>query len=132
MTTHCLSDQLQCIELDIGKATNIVRSTQSTLKDFRSDSEWAKIYKYAKDVANVYKIHEVEQRPRQTRNLPRRFYDNEVFVDAPSINFCSDADDNSGDHLKTSFYYPVSDTMLNELSRRFSDEALELMSSSKL
>ena len=34
---------------------------------------------------------------------------------------------NSGDQLKTFFYLPVLDTMLNELSIRFSDEALELM-----
>ncbi len=36
-------------------------------------------------------------------------------------------DDNPGNQLKISFYYPVLDSMLSELSRRFSVEVLEIM-----
>ena len=127
-TTHSLSNQLQCIELDIGKAGNLVRSTQSTLQQLRSDSEWTNVYKYCKDVAKLYNIDELEhERPRRTRTLPQRFDDS--FIDTAGINYSSDDidDTTSGNQLKITFYFPVLDSILTELSRRFSDEALQIM-----
>ena len=120
-TTHCLSNQLQSIELDIGKAGDLVISTKSTLQIFRSDAEWDKVFKYAQDVAKLYDINEPTQRPRR-RSLPRR-YEDEIILDTPSIAHRNSNNDN----LKTSFYFPILDVMLSELNRRFSDEALEIM-----
>ena len=39
--TKSFSDQLQSRELDLAKAADLVLASTSTLKDFRSDAQWA-------------------------------------------------------------------------------------------
>ena len=107
MTTHCLSDQLECIELE--KAANLVRSTQST---------WRILGQSGLKYTNMQRVY------TKLMRLNWDQYEPDISLeDLMTMTFFL----NSGDQLKTSFYLPVLDTMLNELSIRFSDEALELM-----
>ena len=54
--TKSLSDLLQCRQLDLAKAADLVLATKTTVKEFRTDSKWDSIYKYALDVAHLHSI----------------------------------------------------------------------------
>ena len=54
--TKSLSDSLQSMQIDLGKATDLAMVTEGTLQDFRTDNEWEKVFTYAKKVAQLNSI----------------------------------------------------------------------------
>ena len=44
--TRCLSEQFQCIDMDLAKAADLVMATIDTLQDFRQNDAWAHLYEY--------------------------------------------------------------------------------------
>ena len=54
--TKGLSDQLQCRQLDLAKAADLMLAMKTTVKEFRTDSKWDSIYKYALHVARLHSI----------------------------------------------------------------------------
>ena len=42
--TKSLSDSLQSMQIDLGKAPDLVMATEGTLQDFCTDDEWEKIF----------------------------------------------------------------------------------------
>ena len=70
--TKGLSDQLQNTNMDMAKAADLVSASIETLQEFRSDTEWDKLYKYVTEVARFHDINEAPPRPRRQRSLPSR------------------------------------------------------------
>ena len=118
--TNRLSEQLQCKDLDLAAAANLVSATMSTLNSLRSDKEWSHLYSYICDVAKLYCISSGNSRPTRTRNLPQYLRNGEV-IPLENIQTSSIPD------FKTSFYYPILDCILLEFKERFSDNSLQIM-----
>ena len=76
--TKSLSDQLQSTEIDLAKTADLLVATVSTLKEFRSDSQWNHLFQYVKDVADLHGISVDFPRPCYRKQLPRRLEDGVV------------------------------------------------------
>ena len=70
-----MSDHLQSTRMDMCKAADLVTATLETLQYFRSDEEWAKMYKYVNDVAILNNISVTSQRSQRQRRPPSRLHD---------------------------------------------------------
>ena len=44
------------MQIDLGKAADLVMVTEGTLQDFCTDSEWEKVFSYARKVAELNNI----------------------------------------------------------------------------
>ena len=73
--TKSLSDQLQCTQMDLTKAADLILGRVSTLKEFRCDGQWNHLFKYANDVAKLHGIDVVLLRPSRRKQLPSRLQD---------------------------------------------------------
>ena len=122
--TKGLSDQLQCNQINMAKAAELVTATTETLQHFRSDVEWGKMYKYVGDVAALHNIRETPLRPQRQKRLPKRLNDTIVMETTGSRNIVSNSE-----NFKVCLYYPILDAMITELQRRFDSKNLELMTS---
>lgn len=93
-------------------------------EDFRTDSEWEKVFTYAKRVAEVNNvvISTVNSRSRRQRQLPRRFEDGVICESTGSREIMS-----SSQHYKVNVYFPVLDSILSELKSRFNHSNIEIM-----
>ena len=121
--TKSLSDQLQSRDLDLHSAVELVISTKDTLISFRNDETWDHTFKYIKDVATLYNVEIEERRPTRQRRRPQRMDD---FVSSGSGHRESL---NSNQSLKINVYFPVLDTILGEMDRRFTTINLGIMKS---
>ena len=77
--TKRLSDQLQCADIDMSKAADLVSATIETLNEFREC--WDQVIQYTDQVAalNDLSIHQPSSdRPRRTANAPRWLQDNVI------------------------------------------------------
>lgn len=54
--TKGLSDALQCNNLDLAKAANLVSATIETVQQFRSDGEWEKLFTYVDRIVKQYNL----------------------------------------------------------------------------
>ena len=54
--TKSVSDNLQSMQIDLGKAADLVMATESTLQDFCTNNEWEKVFTYPKKVAELNSI----------------------------------------------------------------------------
>lgn len=117
---NCLSEQLQDRKIDLAKAANLVSATTETLQEFRQDESWDKLYDYAKSVASHNGIAvETEKRKRK---VPRRLEDVYVLDTTGSRQLPS-----CSQQYKRELYFPVLDSFLTELNRRFTSQNIELM-----
>lgn len=68
------------MQMNLGKAADLVVAIEGTLQDFRTDSEWKKVFTYAKKVAelNSVEISATVQSCRQ-RQAPHHFEDGIVY-----------------------------------------------------
>ena len=120
--TKGLSDVLQSISLDLAKAADLVSGTIETLEDFRTDSNWERLFTYIESVAKLHGINIVGHRPSRKRKLPSRLCDAVILESTGS----SEAQTTSQE-FKVGVYYPVLDAFLLELHERFSGRNVELM-----
>lgn len=119
--TKSLSDQLQSKDIDLHSATELVVSTRDTLKSLRNDETWNHTFKYIADVASLHDINLEETRQRRR---PRRM---DEFASSSSIGHRDSLD--SSQSLKLNIYFPVLDTILSEIDRRFTSINLGIMKS---
>ena len=124
--TKGLSDQLQSKTNDLSHAAELVSSTISTLRNFRTDKTWERTYQYIKDVAALNNIEpsSLESSHKRKRKHPRRLEDSVVFESTGSRD-----DVNCSQSLKFEIFFPIIDHILSELDRRFSNDNLMLMKS---
>ena len=124
--TKSLSDALQCNNLDLAKAANLVSATIRMIQDFRSDSEWKKVFTYVEKVAEHHNLS-VECEPdrmsnSRVRTLPCRLEDSVI----TSTTGTREQSTTSLDY-KINFYYPILDAILFELKRRFDEKNQKIM-----
>ena len=112
----CLSDVLQGIQIDLAKAADLVLGTVETIETFCSDDEWEKVFRYCENVA---KLHNIPIATSQSRRPPKRF-DDGIVLETTGIR-------DESDSYKINLYYPVLDSFLCELKRRFSDKNKDIM-----
>ena len=110
--TKSLSDQLQSTTINLAKAAELVTSTLHTLELFRSDQEWEKLYKYTTDVAVLHNISTISQRPRCSRQTPRRLQDG-IILEAIGTR------DNltTSQQYKTTVYFPILNLIIVEMKK---------------
>ena len=111
-----LSDVLQGIQIDLAKAADLVLGTVETIEAFHSDDEWEKVFRYCENVA---KLHNIPKATSRSRRLPKRF-DDGIILETTGIR-------DESDNYKINLYYPVLDSFLCELKRRFSDKNKDIM-----
>ena len=62
------------MRIDMGKAADLVMVTEGTLQDFCTDSEWEKVFSYARKVAELNNIEiSVTVQSWRQRIVLRRF-----------------------------------------------------------
>ena len=105
----CLSEQLQCIKLDMAKAAELVSATVDTLQVLSSNDNWEHLYKYVQDIA---KLHNVSIEPSRSRRLPARLEG--VIMETTGARDTM----NASDANKYSFYFTVLDAILSEFHHR--------------
>ena len=59
----------------MAKAADLVVATIDTFKEFRSDSAWEHLFKYASDVAALHNISVTTSSQQRSRQVPRRLQD---------------------------------------------------------
>ncbi|CAK6976724.1 zinc finger MYM-type protein 1-like [Scomber scombrus] len=120
--TKFASDQLQAPNLDISSASDLVQSVITTLLEKRSEEAWDDIKDNLKHLCERAGIA-LQSRPpyrRGDRQQSSRLMD--FVVEAP-INRGSTSDES-----RTNFFYPVIDRLVNELRKRFSTDAGDVLS----
>ena len=117
------SDSLQSSQIDLGKAADLVLATECTLQDFRTDSEWEKVFSFAKSVAEVneVEINAAIQSCRQ-KQAPCHFEDVIIYQSTGARGILS-----SSQHYKVNLYFPILDSVLLELRNQFSHNNIEIM-----
>ena len=117
-----LSDVLQSTQLNLAKAADLVSGTIETIEVFRCDDEWEKLLSYCEDVAKLNNIPISECTQPRIRRPPKRF-DDGLILETTGIR---DRGLNSVSY-KVNLYYPVLDSFLSELKRRFTDKNKDIM-----
>ena len=108
-------------QLDLAKAADPVLATKSTLKEFRTDSQWECIYKYALDVSNLLSIRVDLPRPCHCKQLSKRL-ESGVLLESNGVRVV--VSPSLSEQLKVTLFLPVLDAMLSELEQWFSDKNL--------
>ena len=119
--TKSLSDALQSTQLDLAKAADLISATIEIMEEFRTDCEWEKIYSYTESVA---KLHHIT--PESTTVRPRRppsKFDEGILYATTGARETGQ----TSEFYKVNLYYPVLDTLLFELKRRFTDKNKNIM-----
>lgn len=120
--TKILSDMLQAPDLDLSTAVDLVETLVQTLKDFREDTYFEKLWQ---EVLNISKqCDAATQNAKRQRKISSRLSDCHILSTVGQRELDSDKET-----FRTSFFYPVIDSMLAELSKRFSNTNCELMRS---
>ena len=78
-------------------------------------------YSYVKDIANLHGIMEESPRPCLRHVLPQRLQDGVVLESTGTRSVVSSS---LFDQYKITLYFPVLDTMISQLERRFSSKNL--------
>ena len=64
------------MQINLGKADDLIMATEGTLQDLCTDNEWEKVFNYAKKVAELKYIEiSATVQSRRQRQAPRRFED---------------------------------------------------------
>ena len=92
--TKCLSDELQCVTIDLASAAESVVACQASLQDYRSDEMWDKIFKYASDIAELHDIDTTCLHSRR-KHASRHLSESVVYQSDGSRDECTTSD-NSG------------------------------------
>ena len=89
---------------------------------FRTDEEWDKLYKYITDAASLFGITVSPLRPQRRRQIPQRLQDVVILESHGSRNVSITSHD-----FKVSVYFPILDSILSELKKRFNNKNISLM-----
>ena len=122
-TKHA-SDQLECPDLDLASASDLVAATQSSLLNYRTDEMWHKLYTYIERIATHNCITISLPSSRRTRQPPKHLSSSVILDTTGSRQPVSNT---AFDEYKIKFYFPVLDSFLAEISRRFDFKNLMIM-----
>ncbi|KAL2102076.1 hypothetical protein ACEWY4_003837 [Coilia grayii] len=111
-----LSDMLQSPSLDLAAAATLVESLLLTLQQYRSDACFEDLWKEVEETAVKCDLS-LEKAERRLPKINARLCD--YILMAPSGERKVQKDDKES--FKRHVYYPVLDSMMGELQRRFSD-----------
>ena len=120
--TKCLSDQLQSAQVYLAQAADLVLATKSTLEEYCTDTFWDKIYAHSQKIAELHSIEISLPAKTRHRKLPKCYEDVVILETTGSRQSLS-----CSDNYKTSIYFPVLDSFLSEMSRRFDDKNIDIM-----
>ncbi len=121
--TKLLSDMLQSETVDLSRAVDLVNALVQTLNDHRQESFFDKLWDEALNIC--------EQCDSATTSVAKR----QKMLSSRLSGYCTLSTvgqrevERDKDMFRTSFFYPVIDSMLNELNRRFANTNCELMRS---
>lgn len=121
--TKLLSDMLQSPTLDLSRAVDLVEALVQTLNDFRQESFFDNIWDEVLTICEQCDAA-TQSVPKRQRNLSSRLCEYHILSTVGQRELESDKET-----FRTSFFYPVIDCMLSELSKRFSKTNCELMCS---
>ena len=123
--TNQLSECLQSIHVDLAKAVRVVSAVKETLEEKRSEKAFNEVWKTFEDLWQKMKLVDVEselQRLRRSRQLPARLQDGMVETSIGGRQQLQAANE-----YRCNIYFPVLDSFLAEMNRRFSDESTTIM-----
>ena len=123
-TKHA-SDQLQSPNLDLASAADLVAATQSSLLDYRTDEMWHKLYTYTERIANHHCIEISSHLVNRRNQQPPQHLSSSVIMDTTGSR--QTVTNVASDEYKVKFYFPVIDSFLAEISRRFDAKNLNIM-----
>ena len=88
-----------------------------------------KIYKYVNDIAALHDIRETPLRPQRQKRVPKRLADTIIMetTGTSTRNTVDNTHTHNSENFKVCLYYPILDTMISELQKRFDSKNLELM-----
>ena len=121
MNCTAASDSLQNSENSLADAVDIVENMIEGNASLRKESCYAELKSKAEDCEELCEENEIQARaPKRASRAPERFkneiIDSTIGMRAPPT-----------DSFRTAIFYPLIDTALSELNRRFSAENKEIM-----
>ena len=127
-TSRGLSDTLQGVNINLAKAAELASATIKTLKEYRSDDYWKKVYVCPVMVSKHHNINvELRRKSKRQSHLPGRLDDGLVCTPVGHRALSGDAVNNCSEHLKITLFYPVLDAFILELNKRFSFDNIQIM-----
>jgi hypothetical protein len=131
--SRCISEYLQREDMDLVSAITGIQSLKDTLSSLRNDVQFDKFLSEAKEFCRNSEIEVLEfdqqNLPKRQRTLPSYFRDGSVLLDQEGLVLQADPPRCSMEHsLKRNFYFPLLDRLHNELEKRFSSRACEILS----
>ena len=137
--SRSVSEYLQHENMDLVSAVSGVQSLKDSLSSFRNEEKMDQFLqearKYCTDQGLVVDdFDQVDQqhpnRPKRRRTIPSYFNDGTFYLDqdATAIQEEIPGNDRPRDLFKRDFFFPFLDWMHNELKRRFSSKACEILS----
>lgn len=121
--TKLLSDMLQSPTVDLSRAVELVEALAQTLNDFRQESFFDSLWGEVLSICEQCDAATQSVAKRQ-RKLSSRLCEYHILGTVGQRELDCDKET-----FRTSFFYPVVDCMLSELSKRFSKTNCELMCS---
>ena len=111
------------MQIDLAKVADLFMTTESTLQDFCTDSEWKKLFSYAKKVAKVnsVEISAAVQSHRQ-RQAPHHFEDGIICQTTGARNILS-----SSQNYEANINFPVLDSVLLQSRNQFHHNNIDIM-----
>lgn len=123
--TNKLSECLQSMQVDLAKAVRVVGAVKETLQSKRSEKAFDGVWKGFENLWQKLKLVDVEselERLRRSRQLPARLQNGIVETTIGNRQQLQEASD-----YRHQVYFPVLDSFLAEMNRRFSDESTVIM-----
>ena len=123
--TNKLSECLQSVQVDLAKAVRVVYAVKETLKDKRSEKAFDEVWKVFESLWQKLKLVDVEselEQLRRSRRLPARLQNGVVETTIGNRQQFEGASD-----YRCYVYFPVLDSFIAEMNRRFSDESTTIM-----
>lgn len=113
------------MQVDLAKAVRVVSAVKKTLESKRSDKSFDDLWKTFEEVWKDLEIVDVEselESLRRPQQLPARLEDGAVEATVGERQQLKGAND-----YRCHVYFPVLDSFLAEMNRRFSDESTTIM-----
>ena len=132
--SRCISKYLQYEDMDLVSAVSGIQSLKDTLSSFRNDVKLDGFLSKAKEFCEQSEVDVVkvgqQSRPERQRTLPSYFRDGSVLLDQDALILQTDPprQESMAYLFKTNFYYSLLDRLQNELEKRFSSKACEILS----
>jgi hypothetical protein len=120
--TKTLSDQLQATSLDLAAAVDLIQVVAIRLTELRSEEEFEKLWVKVTELTASCDIHLPEMRRKRPSKAPARLQDAVVMETTGQRQDVSEKRE-----FRTQVYYPILDSIIGEMDRRFSGQNCGIM-----